>query len=39
MKRAVYKDGKFKIPYADHFTMILYMKKKLIRWNLKKEGG
>ena len=39
MKRAVFKDGKFKITYADHFTMILYMKKKLIRWNLKKEGG
>ena len=48
MKRAIYKNGRYQIIYPDHFTMILYMKNlsntnlkvgKVIRWNLRKEGG
>ena len=48
MKRAVFRKGRYEIVYSDHFTIILYLKdlptvnlkkEKLIRWNLKKEGG
>ena len=48
MKRIVYKDGKFKNTFTDHYTLILYMSdlpgksfrsEKVTRWNLRKEGG
>ena len=48
LKRVVYKDGKYKVVYADHFTLVLYMgdlpghslrSEKVTRWNLRKEGG
>ena len=48
MKRGVFKKGKFKVTFSDHFTIICKLKnlpgnsmrkEKVVRWNLKKEGG
>ena len=48
MKRVVFKNGSFRTVFADHYTLIMYLKdlpgkalkrEKMVRWNLRKEGG
>ena len=48
MKRAIYKNGGFRLVYSDHYTIFLVLKnmkcnrggsEKAVRWNLQKEGG